>query len=201
MQLILNADDFGLTPGVNRGILRAMHEGVVHSTTLMVNQPATGEAIRHIRQGEVPDVGLHLTLTAGRPLLSPEKIPDLVDTHGYFLSREELFSRESMDLNQVYAELRAQYDYTRFYKLELTHLDCHHFAAIFPRLREAFIELANEVQLPVRRIDQFVGGQEELKVPTPDGFDASFYAQGVSLDQLQQSILNFKGHSPRGPWR
>src|SRR4051794_4235201 len=63
--LIINADDLGYDPAVTRGILRAMHEGLVSSTTCMVNLPPSEEAARAARGLAV---GLHLNLARGRPL-------------------------------------------------------------------------------------------------------------------------------------
>ncbi|WP_369686217.1 ChbG/HpnK family deacetylase [Photobacterium kishitanii] len=65
MKLIMNADDFGLTPKVNDAIIQCLQAGIVKSTTLMINQAAVSDAIVRINAGDViGDVGLHITLTA-----------------------------------------------------------------------------------------------------------------------------------------
>ena len=73
-QLIVNADDYGRSPGVSRGILRAHREGIVTSTTVMINQPDVEaqleEALTYPRLG----IGLHLVFSAWRPLLPPMSI-------------------------------------------------------------------------------------------------------------------------------
>ena len=71
-RLIVNADDFGRSPGINRGILEAHLRGIVTSTTVMVNCPAAALGLERAL-AEAPDlgIGLHITLTAGRPLSPP----------------------------------------------------------------------------------------------------------------------------------
>ncbi|GAL34979.1 cellobiose phosphotransferase system YdjC-like protein [Vibrio maritimus] len=75
MKLILNADDFGLTESVNLAIVDCIKAGVVKSTTVMMNQPGTAHAATLNAQGLIPDVGLHFTLTSGKPIAEPSLIP------------------------------------------------------------------------------------------------------------------------------
>ena len=67
-ELILNADDFGLTEGVNEGIIRAHREGVLTSTTLMANAPAFDDAVQRARANRELGVGCHLVLAGGPPV-------------------------------------------------------------------------------------------------------------------------------------
>ncbi|WP_145838534.1 ChbG/HpnK family deacetylase, partial [Bacillus paralicheniformis] len=67
--LIINADDFGFSRGVNLGIIEAFQHGVLTSTTLMVNMQEAEHAVELARQNRELGVGVHLTLTAGRPIL------------------------------------------------------------------------------------------------------------------------------------
>ena len=70
-RLVVNADDFGLSTGVNRGILEAHAAGVVSSVSVLVNTPGWTDALRRLRDlGPAPGlgVGLHLNLTMGRPV-------------------------------------------------------------------------------------------------------------------------------------
>ena len=81
-QLIVNADDLGLTPGVNRGILRAFRDGIVTSASLLVTGSAFEEAVTLARQNPELDVGLHLALVEERAVLGREALPTLVDETG-----------------------------------------------------------------------------------------------------------------------
>ena len=70
-RLIVNADDFGFTPDVNRGILAAHRDGILTATTLMANGDAFDDAVRLARDTPSLDVGCHLVLISGRSLLPP----------------------------------------------------------------------------------------------------------------------------------
>ena len=83
-RLFVNADDFGLTEGVSRGILEAMAAGVVGGTTAMVCAADGPERLARLGSGIAGRVGLHLQLTGGRPCLPPEEIPSLVTEEGLF---------------------------------------------------------------------------------------------------------------------
>jgi predicted glycoside hydrolase/deacetylase ChbG (UPF0249 family) len=81
-QVILNADDFGLTRGVNEGIIRAHHEGILTSATLMANGAAFEDAVEQARVTPSLGVGCHLVLVGGKSVAPPEKISSLVDAEG-----------------------------------------------------------------------------------------------------------------------
>src|SRR5713101_3047096 len=81
-RLIVSADDFGMSPGVNAGVLRAHGEGILTETSLMVNGNAAIEAVALALRTPTLGVGLHLVLVQGRPTLPPERIPGLVDEAG-----------------------------------------------------------------------------------------------------------------------
>ena len=192
MKLIMNADDLGLTEKVNFAIVECFKVGIVKSTTLMVNQPATDHAVSLIKKGLLNDVGLHLTLTSGKPVLAVDKVSSLVDDRGYFLSKEKLAENEFIDIKQVEAEFQAQYDKAIEYGVAINHLDSHHFAGTYSVTKQAFINFANKVNLPTRRVDHTVENQIGLTVNTPDVFDMSFYDQGVTLAQLKSLLMSYQ---------
>src|SRR5919198_4482988 len=75
--LIVNADDFGATPGITRGILEAYHHGVVTSTSFMVTTPWSEEAAALAADELTLSIGLHVDLTSG----ARDTLVDLADTH------------------------------------------------------------------------------------------------------------------------
>src|SRR5580704_17699051 len=81
-QLILNADDFGMTRGVNEGIIRAHREGVLTSTTLMANGPEFDDAVSRAKLNRKLGVGCHLVLVGGPSVAPREKISSLADADG-----------------------------------------------------------------------------------------------------------------------
>lgn len=169
-RLIVNADDFGLTAGVSRGILAAHDRGIVSSTTLLVNRPpdpALVEALRASRLG----VGLHVNLTLGAPLARPERVPSLVDASGVFVrDAREVAARASID--EVRIELGNQIDAFRALMGRFpTHLDSHHHVARHSPVLEVLLDFARVLKLPVRSQDDRVRtAARRLHLRTPDHF-------------------------------
>ncbi|MDN3699896.1 carbohydrate deacetylase [Vibrio artabrorum] len=198
MKLILNADDFGLTESVNDGIVDCLQAGIVKSTTIMMNQPGTQHAIELYHQGLVPEVGLHFTVTAGKPVSAPKLVPSLVDSRGDFFDKSTLLNKTDIVEEEVALEIKAQYQAAIAAGLKINHIDSHHFGGVFQPLKAAFTRTANEIGLPVRRIDNIVSGQDALRVPTPDAFDIRFFDEGVSLNGLQDLLLSYQATMPNG---
>lgn len=193
----MNADDFGLSESVNRGIVECFNHGIVTSTTVMMNQKGLKHAIKLYQKGLIPEVGLHFTVTSGKPLLPAEKVPSLIDTNGWFLDKHVLMTKKVSE-EEVYQELHAQYDAAIQVGFAINHIDSHHFAGVYPPLKNAFIRFSNKTGLPVRRVDNIISGQETLEVPTPDAFDSRFFDSGVSLEQLKTILLERKKQYPNG---
>src|SRR6266481_5597169 len=84
-RLIVNADDLGLSRGITDGILFSHQQGIVTSASYMVNQPASEYAAERLREFPTLDVGIHLNLCQGKPVLPPSAVPTLVDSDGCFL--------------------------------------------------------------------------------------------------------------------
>jgi hopanoid biosynthesis associated protein HpnK len=139
-ELIVNADDLGLTPGVNRGIQRAFQHGIVTSASLLVTGSAFEDAVALARQNPNMDVGLHLALIEERAVLDPELLPTLVDETGRFpRTSGEFFKRAFLgriNWGEVEREVAAQI--ARFQKtgLRLSHLNSHQHLHIFPPVFE-----------------------------------------------------------------
>jgi predicted glycoside hydrolase/deacetylase ChbG (UPF0249 family) len=151
-RLIVNADDYGRTAGVVEGILRAHQQGIVTSTTAMMNMSGIEDALQ--RAQSCPDLGLgvHLVFSAWRPLLPPEQIPSLVDDDGAFLNQRAIWGRsETIQRDELRAELTAQIE--QFQALTgclPDHLDCHHFVHSHPLFFTIYVELAAQWDLPIR---------------------------------------------------
>ncbi|QQS48361.1 MAG: ChbG/HpnK family deacetylase [Acidobacteriota bacterium] len=158
-QLIVNADDFGLTRGVNRGIVEGHLEGIITSTTLMVNMPAFDEAVELARATPSLGVGLHFNITQGRPVSPPEAVASLVDQSGNFpgspvtLMWRQLAGR--LDRREIETELKAQIERMRSAGLHPTHIDTHKHSHAVPVVLEAIIEVARDYSIPaLRRLRQ-----------------------------------------------
>jgi chitin disaccharide deacetylase len=143
--LIVNADDFGISEGVNRGIAEAHRRGILSSTTIMANMPAFDHARRISSENPNLGVGVHLTLTGGKPLLPPDKVPHLVDGAGRFLRLDRFMVRltaGSIPGREIEAELVAQLERALEAGFPLDHLDSHHHVHAHPAIQPVAIRLA-----------------------------------------------------------
>ncbi len=151
-RLIVNADDYGRSPGVSRGILQAHQRGIVTSTTVMINQPGIEAQLADAQACPALGIGQHLVFSAGQPLLPPAIVPGLVDNDGIFLDQHTLWAQaEEIPIDQLQAELGAQLE--RFVALagrKPDHLDCHHFVYLYPPFFRVYADLAVRYSLPLR---------------------------------------------------
>jgi hopanoid biosynthesis associated protein HpnK len=135
-QLVVNADDLGLTPAVNRGVVRAFQSGIVTSTSLLVTGSAFEDAVALARQNPELDVGLHLALVEERAVLGPDVLPTLVDETGRFPRTSAEFIRRAIlgGINwlEVECEIAAQIALFQKTGLRLSHLDSHQHLHMFP---------------------------------------------------------------------
>jgi predicted glycoside hydrolase/deacetylase ChbG (UPF0249 family) len=169
-RLIVNADDFGLTGGVSRGILTAHRSGIVTSTTLIVNRPVDPALIGELKASEL-GVGLHVNLTLGTPLARPARVASLVDSEGTFVrDPREAAARARAD--EVRIEIGNQIDAFRGLMGRFpTHLDSHHHVGRHSPVLEILLEFARALKLPVRSQDGSVRqAARRLKLRTPDHF-------------------------------
>lgn len=182
-KLILNADDFGYSYGVNYGILESHLRGILTSTTLMAGMPGFDHAVSLAKAHPTLGVGVHLTLTCGRPVLGGHKT--LTEATGTFHSLSFYKQEDTvLDQNEVYDEWKAQIEKVLASGIEPTHLDSHHHVHIFKGLEAVFVRLAKEYRLPVRnskpsRTDGMIDG-----VPCPN----------CLIDFIESSNVHF--HTP-----
>ncbi|WP_182039029.1 chitin disaccharide deacetylase [Vibrio alginolyticus] len=184
MKVIFNADDFGLTRGVNCGIVKAHQQGVVRSTTMMVGMDAEQHALELARHNPDLKIGVHLRFTAGVPIT---KHPNLTNGRSYFINYDELWSKQDFETQVVYDEAKAQVEHFLSLGLELSHLDSHHHAHTHPQILPVIKEVANEYRVPLRGTGLC---QESMTIRYI--FTDEFYDQKVSLDGLMAHLLSLK---------
>ncbi|WP_027719166.1 carbohydrate deacetylase [Desulfovirgula thermocuniculi] len=188
MLLIVNADDFGYTPGVNRGIVQAVAFGMVSSVSLMVNMPGTEEALGLLRRGAVGACGVHLCLTAGRPVSPPQEVSSLVDGEGLFKKKEALFAA-GFNVQEVRREFLAQIKKAREGGVLVTHLDTHHHVHEHPLVLGVLADLAVEYGLPVRATTAEVAGYLSRRgVSVVDFFWGSWYGGGATEEGFWEAV-------------
>lgn len=218
-RLIVNADDYGHTLDVSRGIRAAHLKGIVTSTTAMMNKPAAEESLRQA-PGGAPRLGLgvHLTITSGGSLLPAEQIKTLISEDGLFFKVVPFANRlDQVDPAEAKAEWRAQIEqFISVAGRKPTHLDSHHHSSYFsPGLLRAMLELAREYNSPIRlpiapNANWMLSGMptemaaamqahippllEEFQPRRPDGFIDNFYDE----DATQENLLSILAGLPDG---
>jgi len=136
-KVVVNADDFGFTRDVNRGIVEAHRQGILTATTLMASGAAFDDAVRLARENPTLDIGVHLVLVGEPPF--PATVAQL--------TRAVAFGRI-----RIYDELQAQVRRILDTGLEPTHLDTHKHTHLLPPVLEAVAQLSEEYKIPwVRR--------------------------------------------------
>jgi predicted glycoside hydrolase/deacetylase ChbG (UPF0249 family) len=154
--LVVNADDLGLTIGVNDGIFDAHDHGILTSASLLAAAPATADAIRRARGRPSLGVGVHLALVDGTPTLPPRPIPTLVQDDGRLRRSWKPFIvaclRGKVSLAEVELELTAQIERLRSAGIRLTHLDAHKHVHAYPPVFAIVARLAGRFGIPVVRV-------------------------------------------------
>ncbi len=155
-RLILNADDFGLTRGVNRSILDAHQQGVLTSATLMASAAATLDAIEIAKAHPKLGVGCHVTLVDGQPLIDPVQLSSLIEPRSQQFRRSvagiatrALGGRLNQD--HIQAEATAQFRKLQSDGLPLTHFDTHKHTHMFPAVLEGLLRAARTCRIPALR--------------------------------------------------
>jgi hopanoid biosynthesis associated protein HpnK len=162
-ELIVNADDFGLSSGANRGIIKAWQEGILTSASLMVGGKGFAEAVALARANPALQVGLHLTLVQGRGVMEHGGSPSITDLQGNFsddpvLAGMRYFFRKHLH-SQLYREIEGQIVKFRETGLPLSHIDGHLNIHMHPVVFDILLEL-----MPRHGITSFRLSRERLAV-------------------------------------
>lgn len=144
--LLINADDFGLTPGVNRSIAELHRAGVLTSATLMATGASFDEAVAIAQANPTLEVGCHVVLVDGLPALPPSHIPSLAAPDGPL--RPSL-ARFAADLHlgriraaDIEAEAAAQIRRLQAAGLRVSHIDTHKHTHLFPGVLRPLLRAA-----------------------------------------------------------
>ena len=170
--LIVNGDDFGRTPGINSGVIRAYDDGILTSASLMVRWPAAVGATAYCRTRPDLSLGLHLDLG------------EWVFREGVWQSQYQVV--ESSDPNAVRDEVRAQLDaFRRLVGRDPSHLDSHQHVHLQEPVRSVLLEAARSLQVPTRACSPHVRycgdfyGQTGTGEPWPEGITVDAFLRMV----------------------
>lgn len=183
-RLIINADDFGMCEGNTLGILSAHKNGVLTSATCMMNMPYASLALEEAKKYPHFGVGIHLTLTVGKPLVEGAK--SFTDENGYFKRPSHYPDKKPhADEKELYTEWKAQIEkFISIANKKPTHIDSHHHVHMLPWHQDVVLKLAQEYDIPIRQRQQITNTYEYVHV------DEHFYEDGVSLQTAKEIIEN-----------
>lgn len=157
LKKIFNADDFGISKGVNAAIVKAHREGILNSASLMINQKYAADAVKLAKEMPELEIGLHVNLTNEYPAAPSRQIPLLVDGQGklkngfvnlFLLS----FLKPRQLQQQAETEMRAQITKYLATGLPLQHLDSHRHIHLIPPIFKAMRKLQKEFEVPRIRV-------------------------------------------------
>ena len=186
--LIVNADDFGLSPAINYGIIDAHRHGIVTSTTALMTADAIEQAAQLSAETPSLAVGLHFVLTYGKPLTAMRS-----------LQREGVLGKWVWDvakegtlcLSEVEDELQQQFQrFVSLFGRQPTHIDSHHHVHFIPQVWPIVSRFAQDKGLPIR-FDGPVAKQNDIvpaHISSSDGFVSDFYAENVSQNHFLYAL-------------
>jgi predicted glycoside hydrolase/deacetylase ChbG (UPF0249 family) len=198
-RLIVNADDFGLTPGVSAGILSAHRHGIVSSTTLLATAAIDAEQLAELRDSAL-GVGIHVNLTLGRPLSGARS---LSDGDGRFV-RDPSHAAARADARDVEREVSAQLEkFAALMHRPPTHLDTHHHVGLLAPVAEIILDAARRLGVPVRSQNETARARAlTAGLRTPDHFfgesgPGAYWSLGRTLAHLRElplGVSEFMAH-------
>ncbi len=147
-RLIVNADDFGLTHGVNRAIVACHERGIVSSATLMAGSNCFVEAVALAAETPQLSVGCHVVLVDGEPLQPSSEVRSLLapGTNRFYHSISEVLgavARGRFQADEVQAEANAQFARLRQANLQISHFDSHKHTHMFPSILKPLLRAAS----------------------------------------------------------
>lgn len=181
-KLLINADDFGLCQGINRGILQALQQGVLGGVSIMPTGYAFKSAVEIAKQFSSIDVGVHLSLTETSPVLPKEKIVSLLDRKGTFPKKFiSFFIRyllRKITKDHIFKELSAQIEEVKEAGIKIMHLDSHQHIHMVPGIFRIVLMLAREHDIPF------------IRFPSIPMRAKSFFKKGSISRKFYQVALN-----------
>ncbi len=182
-KLIINADDFGLCEGNTIGILLSHKQGLVSSSTCMMNMPYTNDYIKYC---DTLKLGVHLNITIGRPLTH---MTSFVDDNGYFRKPNSYSDgKPHGNNNELYQEFKAQIDsFIALTGHKPDHLDSHHHVHLLPWFVEVTKQLSYEYDIPIRQRDLIMETYEYVRCID------NMYDGLINMDFIKDICANNEG--------
>lgn len=150
---------------VNEEIIKSYYDGILTSTSLMANGNYFDYAIELVKENPGLDVGVHLTLTKEKPVLSSKYVKSIIDSEGKLFSTSNNFARNyflgKISLHEVESELTAQIEKIINTGIKISHLDSHQHLHVLPKIAEIAVRLAKKysikfIRLPKEKIKSYM---------------------------------------------
>ena len=170
-QLIINADDFGLHPLINRGIIKGHSEGIITSTSLMPSAPYFDEAVQLAKANPSLGVGIHLTLVGGVKPACTSGVNSLLTAGGVFAEDYTVFAKKwytgSIKKNELVKELETQIEKVLAAGIKPTHIDSHQHMHVLPGIAGIVVRLCEKY------------GIKKIRMPGENIFWSGVFAAGM----------------------
>jgi predicted glycoside hydrolase/deacetylase ChbG (UPF0249 family) len=171
-RLILNADDFGLTPGINRAVEELHRAHALTSATLMATGPAFNDAVEIALRNPALGVGCHLVFTDGIPVSHPESIPTLLGADGKtfrpsYLDFLQALLRGTISEKELALETQAQIQKLQRAGIDVTHIDSHKHTHLFPTVARPVLDIAERCGVRAFRYPSEPHWSRRLATSTP----------------------------------
>jgi hopanoid biosynthesis associated protein HpnK len=189
-QVIINADDLGMSSGINEAIARASKYGMLTSASIMVNMPAYEDALKKVIANN-PDlgIGIHLCLTEGKSVLKSSDIPLLVNTDGYFKnSFLKLYIQIKKDrriLQQIESEINAQFEKLCADGIMPDHVNGHHHIHMIPYIFDITLKIAKSYNCKMVRL-----AHEHFLLPSKDIYPGYYFYPLLSGNIIKKLLLS-----------
>lgn len=189
-KLLIVSDDFGLTSGINYGILHAYLHHSISSTDLIVNATQTLEAIELIKKYQMDCIGIHINITLGKPVSNVQDIPSLVDQQGQFHSSKWWMDNPKVNVAELILEFDNQIAlFEQLVGKKPVHISYHHrydFYQHYPLLAQ---HLFKKYAIPIRL------ERDEDGYPYEYAYNSSFFINQSSLhDELIYDVVELPCH-------
>ena len=196
MKVIFNADDFGLSKGVNLGIIEAYQCGPVRSTSIMAGTPGFEHAVELAKANPGLNIGIHLAVSAGKSVGGVYRT--ITDSDGRFLRLlevESMANEGKLDLKEVEAEFEAQIKKVLAAGIKPDHFDTHHHVHRLPGIITVYLKLVKKYGVAARFLEEELYQPEYEGVKTTEKFSSEFYGDTATPEDLRRLLSSCDAES------
>lgn len=188
MKLIINGDDFGYSKGVNYGIIEGYKNGIVTSTTIMMNMPYVDHAMDLYKDFQGLGMGIHFVLTSYKPLTGAKELIGEDGNMSMDFDKIALCPEEVIE-----EELRTQLDRLLGYGYKITHADSHHHVHRIPKVLKIMSHICREHGLAMRTVPaQRTTPEFNSNIKTAEEFIWNFYDKEADFETFKKIVTETK---------